>query len=91
MALVWAFLVRPEIRLTAESLTLRNALSRDEVPLQVVTGVEVREGDRERALGVMDVEAVVAVGKRQHRRRAGHHRGAESEACLSAVATSRSS
>lgn len=42
MTLVWAFLVRPEIRLGAERLTLRNPLVRHDIPLQLVTGIEVR-------------------------------------------------
>jgi hypothetical protein len=40
--LSWAFLIRPQIRLTATTVTLRNPLSSVAVPVQLVTAVEVR-------------------------------------------------
>jgi hypothetical protein len=42
IALCWAFMIRPQIRLTETTLTLRNALDTVEVPLQMVMRVDVR-------------------------------------------------
>lgn len=42
VTLFWAFLLRPQIRLTPTTLTLRNALTTVTVPVHRVTAVEVR-------------------------------------------------
>jgi len=42
VTLFWAFLLRPQIRLTPTTLTLRNALDTVAVPVRLVTAVEVR-------------------------------------------------
>lgn len=71
-ALFWAFLVRPQIRLTPTTLTLRNPLVSHRIPLQLVKAVEVR---RYTIVSLTDSELTSTAMSRGIREIARHDRG----------------